>query len=285
MKKAIVVPKMKKEIADRDALKQESREIAKQLWSGKITANEQKAVNNICLMYNLDPLQKQIVVLGGNFYVTKSGILSIAHQDTNPPDGIELVPATKQERADAGTPEASHYWKAIVHKKGMNRPFIEFGEADDANVRLHNKDWRAISDMAKTRAVNRAVRNAYRIGLTSLEEMGYEEGTVVNVEATEVPAPAPEASPVPQTPAPAIPTTPEAKDPPQNEDTGEERNPNTRYISIKQAKRLFTIAKLNGHNEEDVREYLKVAHNLAHTKDIPTAKYDAIVGWFDKAGK
>jgi hypothetical protein len=258
-KKGITVPQLHKESADRELLKQESRDIAKALWAGKLTPNEQAAVNNICKLYNLDPLQKQIIVLGGNFYVTKSGILSIAHQDVNPPEGIELIPATKQEREDAHVPDDSHYWKAVIYKQSMAKSFNEFGEANAANVKLNIKDWRSISDMAKTRAVNRALRNAYRIGLTSLEEMGYEEGEIVNVvaEPESLPAVQPAAEPAPKNEPPA----PPAK------------------ISEAQRKLLFVKIKEAGFTEEEFKDYLRVAHNLNSTKEIPADSFSKILTW------
>lgn len=263
-KKGLTVPKLHKEAADRELLKAESRTIAKALWTGKLTANEQAAVNNICQLYNLDPLQKQIIVLGGNFYVTKSGILSIAHQDENPPEGIEVIPTTAQERKDAGVPADSHYWKAVIYKKGLNRPFVEFGEANEKNVNLARKDWRSISDMAKTRAVNRALRNAYRIGLTSLEEMGYEEGEIINVVAEPTtaapaetkPAPEPVAKPAAQPPAEAV-----------------------KFITEAQRKLLFARMQQADLSEDEFRAYLQTDHGITSTKEIPVESFKQILAW------
>ena len=173
---------------DRTAIQEQSKNSAKDLWSGKLTVNEQKALNHVCAVYGLDPSLKQVNMLGGNIYINGAGILSIVHRDAFPPEGIELVPATKQEREDAfitcsdgSKPEFQHYWKCIVWKKGSARPFTEFGEACLADVQLHGKNWKTVQDMAKTRARNRALRNAYSIGLTSIEEfMGVE--TTITVE-------------------------------------------------------------------------------------------------------
>ncbi len=170
----VKIPQVKELQANRLQLQQESRAIAKDLWSGKLTANEQRALNQICIIYGLDPILKQVVMLGGNVYITGGGLKVIANKEKETAlNGIELAPATEEERALARVPAESHYWKATVWKKGCEKPFIEFGEASAGNVRLHQADWKSYQDMAKTRAVNRALRNAYDVAFTSLEEMGY----------------------------------------------------------------------------------------------------------------
>ena len=136
--KEVIIPKVEKGLVDREKLAQESRETAKALWHNKLTANEQKALSLLCQQYGLDPLQKQIVVLGGNFYITKGGLLGIAEKREDKPEGIEVVPATAEEREAARCPEKSHYWKAILWKRGHSKPFIEFGEANDDSERWVN---------------------------------------------------------------------------------------------------------------------------------------------------
>ena len=187
MGRELEVPKMERGI-DRAKVQEESRAIAKDMWSGKLTVNEQRALNHICKLYDLDPLLKQIVCLGNNLYFTSGGLKVLANKDPKTaPNGIEVTPATPEERKNANVPEKAHYWKAIVWKKGCEKAFIEFGEADEGNVNLHKAGWKGYQDMAKTRAVNRALRNAYAISLTSVEETDYATNTdVITVESKEV---------------------------------------------------------------------------------------------------
>jgi len=194
MAKDVAIPKVKGDLAaDRGKIQEQSKAIAKALWSGKLTANEQAALNQICAVYKLDPLLRQVVMLGGNVYLTGGALKVIANRDPQYAlNGIELYPATDEERKLARVPEESHYWKAIVWKKGSERPFTEFGEANKDNVKLYQADWKAYQDMAKTRAVNRALRNAYAVGFTSLEEMGYAGDSVIQTVEAEVVEPGPE---------------------------------------------------------------------------------------------
>jgi hypothetical protein len=66
----------------------------------------------------------------------------------------------------------SNHWvfRAIVFKKSGLKGFAGFGDADPSNVSplVRGAEMR----VAETRAVNRALRKAYGIGLCSVEELG-----------------------------------------------------------------------------------------------------------------
>ena len=68
------------------------------------------------------------------------------------------------QRAAAGS------LKATVYKSPGSKGFAGYGDADPSNVSLlvHGAELR----VAETRAVNRALRKAYGIGLCSVEEIG-----------------------------------------------------------------------------------------------------------------
>jgi hypothetical protein len=61
-------------------------------------------------------------------------------------------------------------FKATVYKSSSSRGFVGYGDADPSNVStlVHGAEMR----IAETRAVNRALRKAYGIGLCSVEELG-----------------------------------------------------------------------------------------------------------------
>ncbi|MGA7796386.1 MAG: hypothetical protein WCA19_25430 [Candidatus Acidiferrales bacterium] len=68
---------------------------------------------------------------------------------------------------------AANRWvfRATVYTSSRSRGFIGFGDADPSNVSslVHGAEMR----VAETRAVNRALRKAYGIGLCSVEELGW----------------------------------------------------------------------------------------------------------------
>jgi hypothetical protein len=68
-------------------------------------------------------------------------------------------------------PAAAHWvFRAVVYKGPKSKGFVGYGDADPSNVSsiVQGAELR----VAETRAVNRALRKAYGIGLCSVEELG-----------------------------------------------------------------------------------------------------------------
>jgi hypothetical protein len=79
------------------------------------------------------------------------------------------IRTTLQERQS--DPIAGRWvFKATVYKSARSRGFVGFGDADPLNVSplVRGAEMR----VAETRAVNRALRKAYGIGMCSVEELG-----------------------------------------------------------------------------------------------------------------
>jgi hypothetical protein len=107
----------------------------------------------------------EITLLDGKWYVTHAGLLRIAQR--NRCSGMRTT-------VDKGLSDpASSRWvfKATVYKSPRSRGFVGYGDADPSNVSslVHGAEMR----VAETRAVNRALRKAYGIGLCSVEELGW----------------------------------------------------------------------------------------------------------------
>jgi hypothetical protein len=107
--------------------------------------------------------------IGGKLYVTHSGLLRIAKRSRC--SAIRVRPL--REFSDP----LSRRWvfMAVVHKSGRSGGFIGYGDADPSNVSPFVRG--AEMRVAETRAVNRALRKAYGIGLCSVEELGWEPKT------------------------------------------------------------------------------------------------------------
>ena len=74
-------------------------------------------------------------------------------------------------RAGVSNPQTQHWaFEATVYKSRSCRGFFGYGDADPSNVSdlVRGAEMR----VAETRAVNRALRKAYGIGICSLEEIG-----------------------------------------------------------------------------------------------------------------
>jgi len=104
------------------------------------------------------------VLLDGNWHVTHSGLLSLARR--NRCRGIRVEPVREFCNASA----ARWAFKATVFRSGTCKGFVGYGDADPSNISplVHGAEMR----VAETRAVNRALRKAYGIGLCSVEELG-----------------------------------------------------------------------------------------------------------------
>jgi hypothetical protein len=61
-------------------------------------------------------------------------------------------------------------FKAVIYKSQTCKGFVGYGDADPSNVSplVHGAEMR----VAETRAVNRALRKAYGVGICSVEEIG-----------------------------------------------------------------------------------------------------------------
>jgi hypothetical protein len=105
-----------------------------------------------------------VTYLEGHWYVTHAGLLRLASRRRC--EGIRT--ALQQPLSDP----AVNRWvfKATVYKTVNSKGFVGYGDADPSNVstRMHGAEMR----IAETRAVNRALRKAYGIGLCSVEELG-----------------------------------------------------------------------------------------------------------------
>jgi hypothetical protein len=90
-------------------------------------------------------------------------LLKIAHR--NHCSSIEVDPAL-----ELSSPQDKCWvFRATVHKRGGRQVYVGYGDADPSNI---NPTMRGAElRIAETRAVNRALRKAYGIGLCSAEEL------------------------------------------------------------------------------------------------------------------
>jgi hypothetical protein len=102
-------------------------------------------------------------LLGNGWYVTHTGLVRLAARRRC--IGIKVEPLP--EFSDV--PNARYAFKATVYKSRSCQGFVGLGDADPSNVSASVKG--AEMRIAETRAVNRALRKAYGIGICSLEEI------------------------------------------------------------------------------------------------------------------
>jgi hypothetical protein len=137
---------------------------ARSVW-GQLPSSAVNVLRQLTQRYDLSVVEGDLLLLDGKWYVTHSGLLRIAHRRRC--SGIQTVIQTQMS-----DPQSARWvFKATVYRGSNSKGFVGYGDADPSNVSslVHGAEMR----VAETRAVNRALRKAYGIGLCSVEELGW----------------------------------------------------------------------------------------------------------------
>jgi len=138
--------------------------LVKQLYPS-LREQDLLALRSLTRTLRLSFLKREILFIDGKWYVTHSGLLEIAMRRR-----CLGISTTLQEKVSDSS-VGRWVFRATVYKSSRSRGFVGYGDADPSNVSslVHGAEMR----VAETRAVNRALRKAYGIGLCSVEELGW----------------------------------------------------------------------------------------------------------------
>jgi hypothetical protein len=146
------------------SLVREYLRMAKLLYADDLRPSQVSNLRHLTRNFDLSLRLGDLQLLSGGWYVTHVGLIRIAAR--NRCVGISVHPV--REFCD----KALGHWtfKATVFKSRTCKGFAGYGDADPSNVSplVHGAEMR----VAETRAVNRALRKAYGIGICSVEEIG-----------------------------------------------------------------------------------------------------------------
>jgi hypothetical protein len=137
--------------------------VAKRMW-GSLGNERMKELRRLLERHNLSISDGDVLLLDNHWYVTHSGLLRCAHRHR-----CSGIKTTLEPRFS--DPVANRWvFKATVYGSNRLKSFVGYGDADPSNVSslVQGAEMR----VAETRAVNRALRKAYGIGLCSVEELG-----------------------------------------------------------------------------------------------------------------
>jgi len=137
--------------------------LARSIW-GNLHTLLLNSLLELSRTYRLSVCSGDLLLIDGHWYVTHSGLLGLAARSHC--SGIRVYPV--KEFCEAA---ASRYaFRAVVYTSPESKGFVGFGDANPSNVSplVHGAEMR----VAETRAVNRALRKAYGIGICSVEELG-----------------------------------------------------------------------------------------------------------------
>jgi hypothetical protein len=135
------------------------------MW-GVLSKRALDELKDLTNRYTLSVPAGDLRIIDGRWYVTHAGLLRIAQSAKC--SGIR----TNLQRAFSQPAACRWVFKATVYKAPKSLGFVGYGDADPSNVSplVRGAEMR----VAETRAVNRALRKAYGIGLCSVEELGWE---------------------------------------------------------------------------------------------------------------
>src|ERR1700722_6484793 len=151
--------------------------LAQSLW-GKLSGFALKQLRELTRKYRFSVAAGDLLFLDGRWYVTHAGLLRIAERRRC--TGIRT--SVESYLSDSN----SNRWvfKATVYRRSAPKGFVGYGDADPSNVSLRVRG--AEMRVAETRAVNRALRKAYGIGICSVEKLGYLSSPPERVDGKEI---------------------------------------------------------------------------------------------------
>ena len=137
--------------------------LARAAW-GPLSQHSASMLRNLVVENRLSIAMGDLALINGRWYVTHTGLLRIAKRHHCFGINVHVV----EKYCDL----PSHHWAfaATVYKSRECRGFEGYGDADPSNVSALVRG--AEMRVAETRAVNRALRKAYGIGICSVEEIG-----------------------------------------------------------------------------------------------------------------
>lgn len=136
---------------------------ARKTWGNPSKAALQR-LKELTNEHSLSVAAGDLQFLNGKWYVTHSGLLRIARRRRCL--GIKSVLVEQFSDPAVGR----WVFRATVYKSRSARGFVGYGDADPYNTSTLVRG--AELRVAETRAVNRALRKAYGIGLCSVDELG-----------------------------------------------------------------------------------------------------------------
>jgi len=143
--------------------------LAKGKWFDELGKHDLQILRSLTENYGFAVALGDLLLLEGKWYATHAGLLRLAARSRC--HGIQV-----QQVRDFCEPATGRWvFKAFVYKSPGSRGFVGYGDADPSNVSplVRGAEMR----VAETRAVNRALRKAYGIGLCSVEELGWLTGS------------------------------------------------------------------------------------------------------------
>jgi len=141
-----------------------NRKLACKAWGLAPSSYLLAALRSLTEEFKLSVSAGDIILLESHWYVTQAGLLRVAKRHRCSGISVHLV-------LELSNPATNRFvFQAIAFRSKTCKGFTGHGDADPSNVSslVRGAEMR----VAETRAVNRALRKAYGIGICSVEEIG-----------------------------------------------------------------------------------------------------------------
>jgi hypothetical protein len=137
---------------------------ARKAWPHGVHGIQAEQLEVLLKNYRFSVKRGDLQILNGRWYVTHVGLLGLAARRRCVGVHTEAVEKLCEQTA------CRWIFKAVIYKSQSCRGFVGYGAADPSNVSplVHGAEMR----VAETRAVNRALRKTYGIGICLVEEIG-----------------------------------------------------------------------------------------------------------------
>jgi hypothetical protein len=127
-----------------------------------------QALKDLTKQFSFSFASGDVIQLDNSWFVTHTGLVRLARRKRCRGIHVEAVDSLCDSAA------SRFVLKATVYPSKGSAGFVGYGDADPSNVSLLVRG--AEMRIAETRAVNRALRKAYGIGICSVEEIGSNPG-------------------------------------------------------------------------------------------------------------
>ena len=152
----------------KDRLQRENLRFAHRLIAGILPIRLAESLKTLSQDFDFSLRKGELQLLNNSWYVTHTGLLRLARRKKCRGIHVEAVDSLCDSAANR------FVLKATVYPSKDSAGFVGYGDADPSNVSLLVRG--AEMRIAETRAVNRALRKAYGIGICSVEEIGSNPG-------------------------------------------------------------------------------------------------------------
>ena len=141
-----------------------NRQYARNRWGSVLGRGALDALKAYGEQFHFSLANGDLLFLDNGWYVTHGGLTRLARRNHCVGIDVEPVPLF----SDSAT--SKWIFKATVYRSRTCKGFVGYGDANPSNVSplVRGAEMR----VAETRAVNRALRKAYGIGICSVEEIG-----------------------------------------------------------------------------------------------------------------